>query len=98
MSEAVPEPVRRILEEGEFCHVASLTPTGPHLTPMVFASAAGRVWVTTSRDSVKARSWRRDPRVAGLVRSARRTAAFTGTVTTYDLLDALARNTRDSSA
>ena len=87
MSEAVPAPIRRILEEGAFCHVASLTPTGPHLTPMVFASAAGRVWVTTSRDSVKARSWRRDPRVAGLVRSARRTAAFTGTVTTYDLLD-----------
>jgi nitroimidazol reductase NimA-like FMN-containing flavoprotein (pyridoxamine 5'-phosphate oxidase superfamily) len=85
--EVVPAPIRRILEEGAFCHLASLTPTGPHVTPMVFASAAGRVWVTTSRGSVKARAWRRDPRVAGLVRSADRAAAFTGTVTTYDLLD-----------
>ena len=44
MSDVVPAPVRRILEEGAFCHVASLTPIGPHVTPMVFASAAGRVW------------------------------------------------------
>lgn len=88
MSEVVPAPIRRLLEEGAFCHVASLTPTGPHVTPMVFVSAAGRVWVTTSRGSVKARAWRRDPRVAGLVRSDDQAAVFTGTVTTYDLLDA----------
>jgi nitroimidazol reductase NimA-like FMN-containing flavoprotein (pyridoxamine 5'-phosphate oxidase superfamily) len=87
VSEVVPAPIRRILEEGAFCHVAALTPKGPHLTPMVFASAAGRVWVTTSRGSVKARAWRRDPAVAGLVRSGDRAAAFTGTVTTYDLLE-----------
>jgi nitroimidazol reductase NimA-like FMN-containing flavoprotein (pyridoxamine 5'-phosphate oxidase superfamily) len=87
VNEVVPEPIRRILEEGAFCHVASLTPKGPHVTPMVFASAAGRVWVTTSRGSVKARAWRRDPVVAGLVRSGDRAAAFTGTVMTYDLLE-----------
>jgi nitroimidazol reductase NimA-like FMN-containing flavoprotein (pyridoxamine 5'-phosphate oxidase superfamily) len=87
VNEVVPEPIRRILEEGGFCHVASLTPKGPHVTPMVFASAAGRVWVTTSRGSVKARAWRRDPVVAGLVRSGDRAAAFTGTVMTYDLLE-----------
>ena len=87
MSEVVPAPIRRILEEGAFCHVASLTPKGPHLTPMVFVSALGRVWVTTSRGSVKARAWRRDPVVGALVRSGDRAAAFTGTVTTYDLLD-----------
>jgi len=87
VSEVVPAPIRRILEEGAFCHVAALTPKGPHVTPMVYASAAERVWVTTSRGSVKARAWRRDPVVAGLVRSGDRAAAFTGTVTTYDLLD-----------
>jgi pyridoxamine 5'-phosphate oxidase-like protein len=87
VSDVVPAPVRRLLEEGAFCHVASVTPDGPHVTPMVFAGAAGRVWVTTSRGSVKARAWRRDPRVAGLVRSKDRAAAFTGSVTTYDLLD-----------
>jgi nitroimidazol reductase NimA-like FMN-containing flavoprotein (pyridoxamine 5'-phosphate oxidase superfamily) len=87
VSEVVPAPIRRILDEGAFCHVASLTPKGPHLTPMVFVSAVGRVWVTTSRGSVKARAWRRDPVVGGLVRSGDRAAAFTGTVRTYDLLD-----------
>jgi nitroimidazol reductase NimA-like FMN-containing flavoprotein (pyridoxamine 5'-phosphate oxidase superfamily) len=87
VTEVVPAPILRILEEGAFCHVASLTPKGPHVTPMVFASAVGRVWVTTSRGSVKARAWRRDPAVAGLVRWGDRAAAFTGTVTTYDLLE-----------
>ena len=88
MSEVVPAPIRQILQDGEFCDVATLIPTGPHVTPMVFASAGGRVWVTTSRGSVKARAWWRDRRVAGLVRVGDRAAAFTGTVTTYDLLDA----------
>lgn len=84
----VPEPVRAILERGDFCHVAASAPRGPHLTPMVFASAGGGVWVTTSRGSVKARTWRRDPRVAGAVRLIDRAVMFTGTVTTFDLLDA----------
>ena len=88
MSDVVPAPVRGVLEAGAFCHVTTLTPSGPHVTPMVFASAGGRVWVTTSRGSVKARAWKHDPRVAGLVRSDDRVAVFTGTVTTYDLLDA----------
>lgn len=87
MSDLVPVPVRRILDEGTFCHVATSTPNGPHVTPMVFAAAGGRVWVTTSRGSVKARAWRREPQVAGLVRVEDRAVVFTGTVTTYDLLD-----------
>ena len=88
MSAVVPVPVRAILERGSFCHVGAFTPAGPHVTPMVFVVAGGSVWVTTSRGSVKARAWRMDPRVAGAVRVGDRAAAFTGTVTTYDLLDA----------
>jgi hypothetical protein len=84
---AVPAPVRAILAEGSFCHVTALTPLGPHVTPMVFAAAGDRVWVTTSRDSVKAKAWRADRRVAGLVRVGERAACFTGTVVTYDVLD-----------
>ncbi len=84
----VPAPqVVDVLRRGPFCHVASSTPQGPHVTPMVFAEAGGRVWVTTSRGSVKARAWRRDPWVAGLVRSSAGSVAFTGSVRTYDLLD-----------
>ncbi len=88
MNPVVPAPVRGILERGSFCHVGASTPAGPHVTPMVFAAAGGSLWVTTSRGSVKARAWRSDPQVAGSVRLGDRAVAFTGTVTTYDLLDA----------
>lgn len=83
----LPVPVRRLLERGPFCHVAAVTPDGPHITPMVFAEAGGRVWVTTSRGSVKARAWRSDPRVAGMVRDGREALMFTGTATMHDALD-----------
>jgi hypothetical protein len=46
------------------------------------------MWVTTSRRSVKARAWKRDPAVAGLVRAGERTLVFRGRATSYDLLDA----------
>lgn len=87
MTGVAPARLREILGRGSFCHVATSTPLGPHVTPVVFSVIAGRMWVTTSRGSVKARAWRRDPRVAGLVRADTAEAVFTGTVTTYDLLD-----------
>jgi hypothetical protein len=87
VSDPVPAPVRELLARGSFCHVATSTRYGPHVTPMVFAEAGDRVWVTTSRGSVKARAWAQDPRVAGLVRVGERAAIFTGTAATYDLLD-----------
>lgn len=87
MSDPVPAPVRELLAQGSFCHVATSTRFGPHVTPMVFAEAGDRVWVTTSRGSVKASAWAHDPRVAGLVRVGERAAIFTGTAATYDLLD-----------
>jgi len=83
----LPPLVRDVLERGVFCHVAATTPAGPHLTPLVFTVAGGRVWVTTSRSSVKARAWRSDARVAGLVRAGGRAVAFGGTATTHDVLD-----------
>ncbi len=79
--------VRDVLEEGQFCSVATATPLGPHCTPLVFAMSGGRLWLTTSRGSVKARAWRTDSSVAGLVRSGDLAVAFTGEVRTYDLLD-----------
>jgi nitroimidazol reductase NimA-like FMN-containing flavoprotein (pyridoxamine 5'-phosphate oxidase superfamily) len=87
VTEPVPAPVRELLARGSFCHVATSTRHGPHVTPMVFAEAGDRVWVTTSRGSVKARAWARDPRVGGLVRLGERAAIFTGTAATYDLLE-----------
>jgi nitroimidazol reductase NimA-like FMN-containing flavoprotein (pyridoxamine 5'-phosphate oxidase superfamily) len=82
--------VQQVLEDAPFCAVATSTPRGPHCTPLVFAYSGGRVWLTTSRGSVKARAWKVDPGVAGLVRQGDLSVTFTGTVKTYDALD---RNT-----
>jgi hypothetical protein len=79
--------VQQVLDEGPFCAVATLTPRGPHCTPLVFASSGGRIWLTTSRGSVKTRAWKVDPSVSGLVRSGDLSVTFTGTVKTYDALD-----------
>lgn len=83
----VPPEVRAVLEGADLCHVATITPSGPHATPMVFAVAGDRLWVTTSRGSVKARGWAREPRVAGVVARGREAVAFAGVATTYDVLD-----------
>jgi hypothetical protein len=87
VSEHLPQDVVGILDRGDFCYVAAATRGGPHVTPMVFALAEDRVWVTTSRGSVKARAWRVDPAVAGMVRAADAAVVFAGAVRTYDLLE-----------
>jgi hypothetical protein len=79
--------VQSVLEQGPFCAVATSTERGPHCTPLVFAYSGGRIWLTTSRRSVKARALRRDPSVAGLVRNGELAVTFTGSVRTYDALD-----------
>jgi hypothetical protein len=79
--------VQNVLEHGEFCVIASSTPRGPHCTPLVYALSGGRLWLTTSRRSVKARAWALDPSTAGLVRSGDLSVTFSGSVHAYDLLD-----------
>nr|MDP9329016.1 pyridoxamine 5'-phosphate oxidase family protein [Actinomycetota bacterium] len=78
----VSTAVQRVLEDGQFCAVAAPTPNGPHCTPLVFAYSGARIWLTTSRRSVKARAWRVDPLTAGLIRDGDLSVAFTGTVKT----------------
>ncbi|HEX9123582.1 MAG TPA: pyridoxamine 5'-phosphate oxidase family protein [Actinomycetota bacterium] len=87
MTHPMPSDVVGTLERGSFCHVAAATRFGPHLTPMVFVLSGDRLWVTTSRGSVKARAWRTEPRVGGLVRAGDASVAFTGRARPYDLLD-----------
>lgn len=79
--------VQQVLDDGPFCAVAAATPRGPHCTPLVFAYSGGRIWLTTSRGSVKTRAWKVDQGVAGLVRRGDLAVTFTGTVKTYDALD-----------
>lgn len=79
--------VREVLDKGVFCAVATMTSNGPHCTPLVFASHGGRLWLSTSRQSLKARTWRRDPSISGLVRHGELAVTFGGRVTIYDALD-----------
>jgi nitroimidazol reductase NimA-like FMN-containing flavoprotein (pyridoxamine 5'-phosphate oxidase superfamily) len=79
--------VQSVLEEGQFCAIATSTPVGPHCTPLVFAYSGGRLWVTTSRRAVKTRAWKTDRSAAGLVRQGDLAVTFTGTATLYDALD-----------
>jgi Pyridoxamine 5'-phosphate oxidase len=85
--EPIPPEAREVLEGASFCYLAARSTAGPHLTPLVYAVHASRLWVTTSRRSVKARLWKRDPAVGGLVRSGDRSLTFAGSVRTFDLLD-----------
>jgi hypothetical protein len=87
VSDALPRRGRSVLEEGVLCYLAVRTPFGPHVTPLVYVADRGAVWITTSRRSVKARAWRGDPSVAGLVRGSGGTVTFRGSVRTYDVLD-----------
>ncbi len=85
----IPVPADRILGRGGLCYLAVRTRWGPHLTPLVYVFDGGRLWVTTSRGSVKARAWRRDPHVAALVIEGEAAATFRGRVTSYDAFDPL---------
>ena len=89
MTQRLPVSARRVFEQGLFCYLAVGAAEGLHVTPVVFVYSSGRIWVTTARTSVKARSWRLDPAVAGLVRAADLAVAFRGRVRTYAALDPL---------
>ncbi len=83
----LPPEVAAVLEEGTLCYASANTPQGPHVTPLVFATSGGRLWLTTARRSVKARAWARDPTVSGLVRAGTRAVVLVGRARTHDLLD-----------
>ncbi len=91
MTEPLPLSAQRTLTQGVLCYLAVDVPglPGPHLTPVVYAFEAGRLWVTTSRSSVKSRAWRRSPEVAGVVMREGWSLLFRGRVRMYDALDPL---------
>lgn len=89
MSARLPSDARRILENGTLCQLAVAAPSGPHMTPVVYVLDGDVLWITTARSSVKARAWRRDASVAGLVRAGGLAVGFRGRARTYDALDPL---------
>ena len=60
------------------CYVGVESSFGPHVTPQLFATAAGRFWIVTSIGSVKARSIRRRPEVGLLLRDGDRSLVVNG--------------------
>jgi hypothetical protein len=89
MSPRIPRSAREALEGGVLAYLAVPTRAGPHLTPVVYVLDAGRLWVTTSRSSVKARAWRKQGTVAGMVATSEAFVTFRGRARTYDALDPL---------
>jgi len=83
----LPADVAALLDRGAFCYLGVRTPGGLHATPVVYAVWDHALWVTTARRSVKARTWRTDRRVAGLVRTEAGSVVFGGVVRAHDLLD-----------
>jgi hypothetical protein len=83
----IPSEARRVFERGALAYLGVDTATGPHVTPMVYAVDGDRLWVTTSRHSVKYRAWRRDGAVAGMVETEDGWVSFRGRVRVYDALD-----------
>ncbi len=89
MSEGIPQEARKILSSGVLCYLSIRTAKGPHLTPVVYVLDGDRLWITTSRSSLKARIWRKDRHVAGMVEDGGRVVAFRGSVRVYDGLNPL---------
>lgn len=89
MTARLPRPAHELLERGTLCYLAVRTSRGPHLTPVVYSLDGGRLWLTTSRTSVKARALRQNRDVAGMIRSGGEAVTFRGRARTYDALDPL---------
>ncbi|HEX8098897.1 MAG TPA: pyridoxamine 5'-phosphate oxidase family protein [Actinomycetota bacterium] len=87
MTSEIPVSARECLDSAVLCYLSVPTSKGPHLTPVVFVFDGGRLWLTTSRRSLKARAWKRNRRVAGLIEGGDRAVTFRGSVRLYDALD-----------
>jgi hypothetical protein len=89
VKERLPRTAREVLERGTLCYLAVRTSHGPHLTPVVYVLDGGRLWLTISRTSVKARALRRERGVGGMIRVGEEAVTFRGRARTYDALDPL---------
>ena len=87
MTVPLSREARDVFRRGTFCLLAAFPEERVHLTPVVYVLDGDRVWLTTSRNSIKARTWRRDPRTAGLVEAGGLAVAFRGRCRSFDLLD-----------
>lgn len=59
--------VTKVLTQAPFAYLAVETSRGPHITPLLFASAANRLWLGIGRDTLKGRILTRRPAVGIVV-------------------------------
>lgn len=80
---AMPSPLDRpevaaLLAATPYADVAVSTRRGPHITPAAFAAAHGRLWVVSSRRTVRVRAIRRTGLACALVRDGDRSVVVSG--------------------
>ena len=80
-------PLAPILDAGELAYLAVTSKAGPMVTPVLFATRDGRVWMVLPRSSAKVAAIGRDAVVGVTVVSATATAVLQGEARVVDPLD-----------
>ncbi len=70
--------IAALLAATPYADVAVATRRGPHITPAAFAAASGRLWVVSSRRTVRVRTIRRTGQASALVRRGERSVVVSG--------------------
>ena len=81
------EPLSPILDAGELAYVAVTSTSGPMVTPVLYASRGGRIWMVMPRSSAKIAAIGRDALVGVTVATPTATAVIQGEARVVDPLD-----------
>jgi hypothetical protein len=76
--------VGRVARASELAYVAIEVRGAPHVTPVLFAVAHDRLWFAVARNTLKARTLARRPRVGVLLRDGASSVVISGTATLLD--------------
>lgn len=80
--------IARILASSKLAYVAIGTARGPLVTPVLYGTVGGAIWVLTNRRALKTRVWSMRPRTGWTVRTGETAVAFTGEATLFSLNEA----------
>ncbi len=90
--------VEEVAAKAPFAHVAVQTARGPHVTPVLYAVAADRLWFTVPRGTLKARVLTRRPRAGVLLRAGELSVVLGGVAGLLDPLRPLSWAARPREA
>ncbi|MCX6399829.1 MAG: pyridoxamine 5'-phosphate oxidase family protein [Propionibacteriales bacterium] len=79
-----------VLADSKLAYVAISTARGPLVTPVLYGTGGGAIWVLTNNHALKTKVWRKRPRAAWTVRSGEASVSFTGEATLLSVRDAKA--------